>query len=286
MEHTSDPAVAREIAMDHLTESPTYYQDLKQMERKQAERKQMRKGPARAAMEKGASMTTFASLVNQGDVLLKAMTTQSGDKLTFAELEAKIRRSGSATDPAAVAAKVYRASGADPVEEKRKKQMKEEKAMEPGDLKKDRMCKALQRAANDLEKGLKANGAVNDRAPTGGVAGQAVGQAPTTTPTAAATAPAPQAPALPPGLLRKSGFTDPLPFGLRTEPFQKSTRLEQLGIAGVELSPDVIDVVASVIPGGSGGFEYEDNPGIATEQYESIGDCLNRCGFSLTKPGV
>lgn len=28
MEHTDDPAVALEIAMDHLTENPTYYTDM------------------------------------------------------------------------------------------------------------------------------------------------------------------------------------------------------------------------------------------------------------------
>lgn len=32
MEHTSDPKIAREIAMDHLTEDPLYYQKLKSIE--------------------------------------------------------------------------------------------------------------------------------------------------------------------------------------------------------------------------------------------------------------
>ena len=32
MEHTEDPALAREIAMDHLMESPTYYDELEAME--------------------------------------------------------------------------------------------------------------------------------------------------------------------------------------------------------------------------------------------------------------
>jgi len=32
MEHTNDKEVAREIAMDHLTEDPIYYKKLKEME--------------------------------------------------------------------------------------------------------------------------------------------------------------------------------------------------------------------------------------------------------------
>jgi len=31
-EHTDDPEIAREIAMDHLTEDPAYYTKLKQIE--------------------------------------------------------------------------------------------------------------------------------------------------------------------------------------------------------------------------------------------------------------
>jgi hypothetical protein len=34
MEHTNDPAIAREIAMDHLTEHPGYYVELAKMEKK------------------------------------------------------------------------------------------------------------------------------------------------------------------------------------------------------------------------------------------------------------
>lgn len=33
-EHTKDPELAREIAMDHLTEDPNYYKKLKKMEKK------------------------------------------------------------------------------------------------------------------------------------------------------------------------------------------------------------------------------------------------------------
>lgn len=47
MEHTSDRAVAREIAMDHLTESPDYYRALAKMEKglekKRAKRKRKKK---------------------------------------------------------------------------------------------------------------------------------------------------------------------------------------------------------------------------------------------------
>ncbi|MCK5789079.1 MAG: hypothetical protein KAH32_08765 [Chlamydiia bacterium] len=32
MEHTDDPNIAREIAMDHLMEDPVYYKKLKEME--------------------------------------------------------------------------------------------------------------------------------------------------------------------------------------------------------------------------------------------------------------
>jgi hypothetical protein len=32
MEHTNDPALAKEIAMDHLMEDPIYYKKLKEME--------------------------------------------------------------------------------------------------------------------------------------------------------------------------------------------------------------------------------------------------------------
>ena len=32
MEHTDDPQIAREIAMDHLMEDPIYYKKLKEME--------------------------------------------------------------------------------------------------------------------------------------------------------------------------------------------------------------------------------------------------------------
>jgi len=32
MEHTSDPDIAQEIAMDHLTEDPKYYKKLKKIE--------------------------------------------------------------------------------------------------------------------------------------------------------------------------------------------------------------------------------------------------------------
>jgi hypothetical protein len=32
MEHTSDPEIAKEIAMDHLTEDPRYYEKLKTIE--------------------------------------------------------------------------------------------------------------------------------------------------------------------------------------------------------------------------------------------------------------
>lgn len=34
MEHTNNPAIAREIAMDHLTEDPRYYIELEKMEKK------------------------------------------------------------------------------------------------------------------------------------------------------------------------------------------------------------------------------------------------------------
>lgn len=34
MEHTDDPEVAKEIALDHLAEDPRYYTHLEQMERK------------------------------------------------------------------------------------------------------------------------------------------------------------------------------------------------------------------------------------------------------------
>ena len=36
LEHTSSPAVATEISMDHLTEDPQYYPKLKRMEAKEA----------------------------------------------------------------------------------------------------------------------------------------------------------------------------------------------------------------------------------------------------------
>jgi len=32
MEHTNDPKIAREVAMDHLMEDPIYYKKLKEME--------------------------------------------------------------------------------------------------------------------------------------------------------------------------------------------------------------------------------------------------------------
>ena len=32
MEHTDDPIIAREIAMDHLVENPKYYDELEKME--------------------------------------------------------------------------------------------------------------------------------------------------------------------------------------------------------------------------------------------------------------
>lgn len=34
LEHTGDPILAIEIAMDHLTESPDYYDELEKMEKK------------------------------------------------------------------------------------------------------------------------------------------------------------------------------------------------------------------------------------------------------------
>lgn len=39
LEHTDDPDVALEIAMDHLSESESYYRDLKHLEEKRASSK-------------------------------------------------------------------------------------------------------------------------------------------------------------------------------------------------------------------------------------------------------
>lgn len=38
-EHTKDRKIQREIALDHLSESPTYYTDLKNMEKKEDKKK-------------------------------------------------------------------------------------------------------------------------------------------------------------------------------------------------------------------------------------------------------
>jgi len=84
-------------------------------------------------------MSSSDLMMKAANNLLKAMTTKDGKKLTFAELEAKIKASG-ADDPAAVAAKVYRASGADPAEEKKKKAAKRaKKSMSDSDLMKSLM---------------------------------------------------------------------------------------------------------------------------------------------------
>ncbi len=54
MEHTTDPRVAREIAMDHLTEDPEYYRKLARIDREAAEIYQSVTGRARP--EQGARM--------------------------------------------------------------------------------------------------------------------------------------------------------------------------------------------------------------------------------------
>lgn len=43
MEHTKDPSIAREIAMDHLVEDPKYYEKLKEMEIKKSATKKIKK---------------------------------------------------------------------------------------------------------------------------------------------------------------------------------------------------------------------------------------------------
>jgi len=44
MEHTNDRRVAREIAMDHLTEDPDYYKALAKMEKRLEQKRKRRRG--------------------------------------------------------------------------------------------------------------------------------------------------------------------------------------------------------------------------------------------------
>lgn len=46
-EHSSDPKIQREIAMDHLTEDPRYYIELEKMEKKLERTKKKNKKPKR-----------------------------------------------------------------------------------------------------------------------------------------------------------------------------------------------------------------------------------------------
>lgn len=90
----------------------------------QEQRDWIAKIPALVQHVSGKSQQS-AMVGTRESIMKKSMTTESGKKITFKQLEAKIRASGGAGNPAAVAAKVYRESGADPAEEKKKKHRKE-----------------------------------------------------------------------------------------------------------------------------------------------------------------
>jgi len=101
MEHTNDPDVAKEIAKDHLTESPKYYKKLKVMEHKLEDTK---KSLARAnslvkALKKGS--------LNQDDMDIKKNKAKLGSGARFKKLSHEIAEGG-AKDPDAVAAAIGR----------------------------------------------------------------------------------------------------------------------------------------------------------------------------------
>jgi len=377
------------------------------------------------------------SLASATADLEKAMATKEGKKLTFAQLEAKIRASGSAADPAAVAAKVYRASGADPAEEKKKKHAKERrrraeaaksmsdaaeallkslghgmggndewlrqfyghpelriKALElvkreielqrkykeddgPVVAEPDPKWKAyrdgrkkLEQQRLDLERELMDAEIASTRAQQkaeatrkgeepgdlvkggeGSRGGKVIGHTASGRPVydsqagkeylsqmaakykgkdvsahlafkhaaeqtyprkknpSAATMRAHHAQvvhahnqhervtanearkslhATPIGTVPNQGDF-PLPYGMQTivpRPLSKGMSTEHVGITGVELNPDAMSEVLSIIPPGSGGFEYEDKPGLAAEGYESIAECLEKQGVKPPIPNM
>ncbi|HEY9816538.1 MAG TPA: DUF5661 family protein, partial [Candidatus Obscuribacterales bacterium] len=76
MEHTSDPDIAREIAIDHLTEDPKYYDKLEKIEKHAAAtseevKKLLLAMGMRAPQIKGALGKVMSYLEENGDDILR-----------------------------------------------------------------------------------------------------------------------------------------------------------------------------------------------------------------------
>ena len=76
LEHTSDVAIAKEIALDHLAERPDYYEKLKQVEENFADGK----NPGRKGLAKRSGVNCKASVTS----LRKTAKNSSGEKRRMA----------------------------------------------------------------------------------------------------------------------------------------------------------------------------------------------------------
>jgi hypothetical protein len=72
MEHTNDPAKAKEIAMDHLAENPKYYDHLEKMEREMDKQSGLAKGIMEGLL--GVGELTAESLARRGTRGVRRMT--------------------------------------------------------------------------------------------------------------------------------------------------------------------------------------------------------------------
>lgn len=70
MEHTDDPDVAREIAMDHLTEDPRYYEKLAILERSVSQRSERDRTYVEGDDLLGILTDVAVSLLDRKDVAL------------------------------------------------------------------------------------------------------------------------------------------------------------------------------------------------------------------------
>jgi hypothetical protein len=106
MEHTDDPAIAKEIASDHLTEDQRYYDKLEQMEKKAAN-KVADKWLQKIAAEVGTDTATIWAIApeslarlfrNNGWMGLfhKTYTNKQGSEIDFSLLDQGIREHGGA----------------------------------------------------------------------------------------------------------------------------------------------------------------------------------------------
>lgn len=100
MEHTNDPKKARQIAKDHLTEFPTYYTELKKMEKKLDEKKGADVQAAREHLKAAMGQLRREKMIAKSSAALAAMTMIMGTLASMARKATQEAPSHMNFDPA------------------------------------------------------------------------------------------------------------------------------------------------------------------------------------------